>query len=86
MEKSEVRPRNIDFDIGMFFEKGLRMGSGQTKVKLYIRWLCELIRRGRAYPSFIISHRLPLDEAPHAYKHFDARESGWTKVLLRPAM
>ena len=80
-----ARHGHVDFDIGLFFEKGLRMGSGQTNVKLYNRWLCELIRRGRAYPSFIISHRLPLEEAPQAYRHFDAREPGWTKVVLRPA-
>jgi hypothetical protein len=31
-----------------------------------------------------VSHQLSLDEAPEAYKHFDARENGWTKVVLRP--
>jgi glutathione-independent formaldehyde dehydrogenase len=33
----------------------------------------------------IISHRLGLDEAPAAYQHFDARDEGWTKVVLKPA-
>jgi glutathione-independent formaldehyde dehydrogenase len=31
-----------------------------------------------------VSHELPLDEAPAAYQHFDARDDGWTKVVLRP--
>ena len=35
-------------------------------------------------PSFIVSHELALDEAPDAYQHFDARDNGWTKVVLHP--
>jgi threonine dehydrogenase-like Zn-dependent dehydrogenase len=31
-----------------------------------------------------VSHNLPLEQAPDAYKHFDAREDGWTKVVLNP--
>jgi threonine dehydrogenase-like Zn-dependent dehydrogenase len=37
----------------------------------------------KAKPSFIVSHELPLAEAPEAYKHFDARDNGWTKVVLK---
>ncbi|GBG12842.1 alcohol dehydrogenase [Novimethylophilus kurashikiensis] len=74
----------IAFDMGMFFTKGLRMGSGQTNVKAYNRHLCELIEHGKAKPSFIVSHRLTLDEAPNAYQHFDRRDMGWTKVVLHP--
>ena len=36
-------------------------------------------------PSFVVSHNLPLDRAPQGYQHFDARDSGWTKVVLAPA-
>jgi threonine dehydrogenase-like Zn-dependent dehydrogenase len=75
----------IAFDFGTFFEKGLRLGSGQANVKAYNRELRDLIHLGRATPSFVISHRLQLDDAPDAYKHFDAREKGWTKVVLKPA-
>ena len=32
----------------------------------------------------MVSHGLPLEEAPDAYEHFDKREPGWTKVLLKP--
>jgi glutathione-independent formaldehyde dehydrogenase len=53
-------------------------------VKAYNRHLCKLIHEGRAQPSFLVSHELPLDQAPDAYRHFDARESGWTKVVLKP--
>ncbi|MCF5282824.1 aldehyde dehydrogenase, partial [Pseudomonas syringae] len=48
------------------------------------RRLAELIHHGRAKPSQIISHRLKLEEGPDAYKHFDARDEGWTKVVLKP--
>ncbi|MDT0266389.1 glutathione-independent formaldehyde dehydrogenase [Streptomyces sp. DSM 44915] len=72
--------------IGKFFEKGLRMGTGQANVKQYNRQLRDMIIAGRATPSFVVSHRLPLAEAPQAYEHFDKRDPGWTKVLLKPAM
>ncbi len=74
----------IAFDFGLFFQKGLRMGSGQANVKAYNRYLRDLIAVGKAKPSFVVSHRLSLHEAPDAYKHFDARENGWTKVILKP--
>ncbi len=54
-------------------------------MKHYNRQLRNLIRTGRAKPSWIVSHHLALDEAPNAYKHFDDRDDGWTKVVLRPA-
>jgi glutathione-independent formaldehyde dehydrogenase len=75
----------IAFDIGKFFEKGLHMGSGQANVKAYNRYLRDLIAADRAKPSWIVSHEIALDEAPDAYEHFDARENGWTKVILHPA-
>lgn len=75
----------IAFDFGLFFQKGLSMGSGQCNVKAYNRQLMELIRLGKATPSFIVSHELPLAQGPDAYRHFDARENGWTKVILKPA-
>jgi glutathione-independent formaldehyde dehydrogenase len=60
------------------------MGTGQCPVKHYNRYLRSLIAEGKVKPSWIVSHDLPLDQAPEAYKHFDAREEGWTKVVLHP--
>jgi glutathione-independent formaldehyde dehydrogenase len=74
----------VAFDFGMFWFKGQHLGSGQCPVKKYNRHLRNLIHAGRAEPSFIVSHRLGLDEAPDAYQHFDARDDGWTKVILHP--
>lgn len=75
----------LAFDFGAFFTKGQRMGTGQANVKAYNRYLRDLIHHDRAKPSWIVSHELSLEEAPEAYKHFDAREQGWTKVILHPA-
>jgi len=74
----------IGFDYGTFFTKGLSMGTGQAPAKRYNRQLRDLITPGRATPSFIVSHELPLTDAADGYRHFDKREDGWTMVLLRP--
>ncbi len=50
----------------------------------YNRWLRDLIIRGQARPSQVISHELPLDEAVRVYDRFDKREAGWIKVILHP--
>lgn len=74
------------FDFGTAFTKGLSIGTGQCPVKKYNRYLRDLIIRGQAAPSIIVSHDLTLDEAPEAYQRFDKREDGWTKVLLHPGV
>jgi glutathione-independent formaldehyde dehydrogenase len=61
------------------------MGTGQANVKAYNRHLCDLIFADRAKPSWIVSHELSLSEAPEAYKNFDVRAAGWTKVVLHPS-
>ncbi len=70
--------------IGRLFEKGLRLGTGQCNVKRYNRQLRDMIIEGRAKPSFVVSHELPLTEAASAYDKFDKRIEGYTKVVLHP--
>ncbi|WP_329009200.1 glutathione-independent formaldehyde dehydrogenase [Streptomyces sp. NBC_01601] len=70
--------------IGKMFEKGQKMGTGQCNVKKYNRQLRDLIASGRARPSFVVSHELPLEDAPQAYEKFDKRIEGYTKVVLHP--
>ncbi len=74
----------IAFDFGKFWMKGQKMATGQANVKAYNRKLRDLIAADIAKPSFIVSHELPLSKAPMAYKHFDERDKGWTKVVLKP--
>ncbi len=71
---------------GELWEKGITVGQGQCPVKRYNVRLRDLIISGRARPSFVVSHRLPLADAPRAYEHFDRREAGYTKVVLKPQM
>jgi glutathione-independent formaldehyde dehydrogenase len=72
------------FNVGRFFEKGQQMGTGQADAKAYNAQLRDLIVAGRATPSFVVSKELPLEEAPDAYARFDAREDGYSKVVLKP--
>lgn len=74
----------IAFDFGKFWFKGQKIGTGQCNVKAYNRKLAELIHHDRARPSAIVSHDLPLSQAPKAYEHFDHRDNGWHKVVLHP--
>jgi glutathione-independent formaldehyde dehydrogenase len=76
----------LAFDFGQFFTKGQRIGTGQANVKAYNRRLAKLIEAGRAEPSFIVSHELPLEQGPEGYRHFDARDEGWTKIVLKPEL
>ena len=70
--------------LGEAWNKGLSIEMGQAPVKKYNVYLRDLIIAGIAKPSFIVSHRLPLNAAPDAYAKFDERVDGYTKVLLKP--
>lgn len=74
----------LSLNFGKLFEKGLRLGTGQCNVKQYNAHLRDLIIAGRANPSFVVSHDVPLDDAAEAYRKFDRREDGYTKVILHP--
>jgi glutathione-independent formaldehyde dehydrogenase len=80
----DARQGRYGFNYGLVFDKAISMGHGQCPVKRYNHQLRDLIIRGKAHPSLIVSHELPLDRAPDAYARFDQREDGWTKVLLKP--
>lgn len=69
---------------GKLWEKGITLGTGQAPVKNYNVFLRDLIMTGRVKPSFIVSKHASLDDAPDAYERFDKRESGYTKVILKP--
>jgi len=83
-DKLQARGK-MAFDFGMFWFKGQKLGTGQCPVKAYNRYLSRLIEQDKVKPSWIVSHELPLEKAPEAYKNFDARKDGWTKVTLNPS-
>ena len=69
---------------GAAFAKGLTFKMGQTHVHRYLQPLLERIQRGEIDPSFVITHRMSLDEAPQGYEHFGKREHGFIKIVLKP--
>jgi threonine dehydrogenase-like Zn-dependent dehydrogenase len=69
---------------GAAFAKGLTFKMGQTHVHRYLRPLLERIERGEIDPSFVITHRLSLEEAPGGYDIFKHKEDECIKVVLKP--
>jgi threonine dehydrogenase-like Zn-dependent dehydrogenase len=72
------------FPIGALMEKGLSVKSGQTHVQKFMPQLLEMIGEGKLDTTFLISHRLPLEEAPNGYKMFKEQQNEVTKVVLKP--
>ena len=72
------------FPIGALMNRGLSIKSGQCHVQRYMRPLLERIERGEIDPSFVITHRLPLDEAPRGYEIFKNKQEDCEKVVLKP--
>lgn len=72
------------FPIGALMEKGLTIKSGQTHVQKYTERLLKLILDGKLDTTFLISHRLPLEEAAQGYKIFKEQQNDVTKVILKP--
>jgi threonine dehydrogenase-like Zn-dependent dehydrogenase len=70
--------------MGAFMNKGLTMKTGQTHMMRYMQPLLERIQAGEIDPSFVISHTLPLEEAPEAYRMFRDKRDRCTKVVLKP--
>ncbi len=71
------------FPIGALMEKGLQVKSGQTHVQRYSDDLLRRILEGELDTTFMISHRLPLEEAPEGYRMFKNEPNECTKVVLK---
>jgi threonine dehydrogenase-like Zn-dependent dehydrogenase len=72
------------FPIGAVVNRSLTIRSGQTHVQRYMRPLLERIQRGDIDPTFIITHRLSLEDAPRAYDMFRDKQDECMKVVLHP--
>jgi len=70
--------------LGAAFNKGLRLRMGQTHVHRYLRPLLERVTRGELDGREIITHHMPLEQAPEAYQIFRDKEDECTKVVLQP--
>jgi threonine dehydrogenase-like Zn-dependent dehydrogenase len=71
---------------GAIVNKALTVKTGQTHVQRYLRPLLDLIEQGRIDPSFIISHHLPLEDAPRGFQMFRDKQDQCTKIVLKPGM
>lgn len=72
--------------MGAAFSKGLTLRMGQTHVHKYMPTLLDRIQRGDIDPTYIITHRLGLDEAPQSYETFKKKQDGCIKVVLKPEL
>jgi threonine dehydrogenase-like Zn-dependent dehydrogenase len=73
------------FPMGAAFAKGLRLVMGQTHFHRYARPLLARVQANEVDPSFVITHRVTLDELPGAYKTFNEKADGCIKVVARIA-
>jgi threonine dehydrogenase-like Zn-dependent dehydrogenase len=72
------------FPIGAVVNRALTIKSGQTHVQRYMKPLLERIQHGDIDPSFVVTHRMSLDEAPKAYDMFLNKQDDCMKVVLKP--
>lgn len=72
------------FPIGAVMNKGLQLRTGQQHGQRYVPRLFEYWEKGEVDPAFVITHRLPLDEAPRAYEVFKNKEDHCVKLALMP--
>jgi len=71
--------------MGALMNKALTIKTGQTHVHKFMPELLDHIRNRRIDPSFVVTHRLPLSQAPYGYKIFREKQDGCIKIVLDPA-
>lgn len=69
---------------GAIVNKAMTIKTGQTHVQRYLKPLLERIQKGELDPSFVITHSLPLEQAPEAFRIFRAKQDECIKVVLKP--
>jgi threonine dehydrogenase-like Zn-dependent dehydrogenase len=72
------------FPFGAAFSKGLTFKMGQTHVHKYMKPLLKKVENGEIDPSFVITHRLSLKDAPQGYATFKNKEEECIKVVMKP--
>jgi threonine dehydrogenase-like Zn-dependent dehydrogenase len=72
-------------NFGAAFAKGLTFRMGQTHTQRYMKPLLKLIEEEKIDPSFVITHRIKIDEGPDAYKAFNEKKDDFIKVIINMA-
>jgi threonine dehydrogenase-like Zn-dependent dehydrogenase len=70
------------FPIGAIVNRGLTLKAGQCHVQRYMRPLLDRIERGEIDPTFVITHRMSLEQAPEGYELFKHKQDECMKVVL----
>jgi threonine dehydrogenase-like Zn-dependent dehydrogenase len=73
------------FPMGAVVNRGLTIKAGQCHVHRYLRPLLDRIQRGDIDPSFVITHRMKLEDAPEGFTTFLDKEDSCEKVVLKPS-
>ncbi|HKG12139.1 MAG TPA: zinc-dependent alcohol dehydrogenase [Pyrinomonadaceae bacterium] len=72
------------FPIGSFMQRSLQMRTGQCHVQRYWQPLLERIQNGEIDPSFVITHRMRLDDAPNGFGIFNDKQDDCIKIVMKP--
>jgi threonine dehydrogenase-like Zn-dependent dehydrogenase len=72
------------FPMGAVVNRSLTIRSGQCHVHRYLRPLLERIRKGEIDPSFVVTHRMRLEDAPEGFQIFNDKQDEVMKIVLRP--
>jgi threonine dehydrogenase-like Zn-dependent dehydrogenase len=70
--------------LGSLMNRSITVRTGQTHVQRYMRPLLDLVEQGKVDPSFVITHRIPLEDAAEGYDKFLHKEDDCIKVVLKP--
>jgi hypothetical protein len=70
--------------MGAFMNKGLTMKTGQINIHKYLQPLLDRVQNGDIDPSFVITHTLSLEQAPHGYEIFKHKQDSCIKIVLKP--
>lgn len=71
-------------NFGAAFGKGIHMNMGQTHMQRYLQPLLERVEKGEIDPTFLISHRIGIEQAPEFYKIWQKKEQAVTKIVIDP--
>ena len=71
-------------NFGAAFGKGIHMAMGQTHMHKYLKPLLEHVEKGHIDPSFMISHRIGIEQAPELYAMWQKKQDGVTKIVIDP--
>jgi threonine dehydrogenase-like Zn-dependent dehydrogenase len=72
------------FPMGAVVNRSLTVKSGQCHVQRYMKPLLERIQNREIDPSFVITHRMALDDAPRGFELFNGKRDDCEKIVLRP--